>query len=289
MANFQSILSECERTIQYFDSELKALDTEMGVEYEFIVRAVDLCGEALKTLKKFVIEIGFENQKDEIYFFKNLKPHVSSKLHFYLTIYKIQTSLFVGNTEFQLELLRREQDSIKRFLQENITFYQYYRSRLAYLDKKYFIRGKSDLVLVVKNPLVFEDPVFSTSHDYLLSTVIANEMLLTYLEKEIHRISYDCLNKYDKNTREMDFGIGWSDTKVALVELLYALDSLGSINKGNIDIKELAEFFGRVLNVDLGDVYRVFSEIKLRKKDRTKFLDNLKEALIQRMDESDQR
>lgn len=289
MANFHSIVSECERVIQYLDDELKILKTEIGQECDFIAKAVDLCGEALKTLKKFVIEVGFENQKDEIYFFKNLKPRVNSKLHFYLAIYKIQTSLFIGNAEFQIEFLRREQDAIKRFLQENITFYQYYRSRLAYLDKKYFIRGKSDLLLVVKNPLVFEDPVFSTSHDYLLSKVIANEMLLTYLEKEIHRISYDCLNKYDKNKREIDFGIGWSDTKVALVELLYALDSLGSINKGNIDIKELAGFFGSVLNIDLGDVYRVYSEIKLRKKDRTKFLDNLKEALIQRMDESDQR
>jgi len=287
MANFPSKLAECEIVIQYLDEEINVLKAEREGDSDFIEKAVDLCKTTLKTLRNFVMEIGFENQKDEIYFFKNLKPRVSSKLHFYLCVYKIQTSLFVGDTEFQLEFLRKEQEAVKRFLQENIAFYQYYRSRLSYMDKKYFIRGKFDLLLVVKNPLVFEDPVFSTSHDKLLSKIIASEMLSSFLKKEIHSINYEGLNKYDINKRLIDFGIVWTDTKIALVELLYALDSSGSINKGNIDISKLSKYLERVFNIDLGDIYHTFSEMKLRKKERTKFLDNLKNTLLKRMDESD--
>lgn len=289
MANFPSKLSECEIVIQCLDEKINALKAEREEELDFIEKAVDLCKETLKTLRKFVMEIGFENQKEEIYFFKNLKPNVSSKLHFYLCVYKIQTSLFVGDSEFQLEFLRKEQDSIKQFLQENIAFYQYYRSRLSYLDKKYFIRGKFDLLLVIKNPLVFEDPMFSTSHDNLLSKIIASEKLSSFLNKEIHSINYEGLNKYDINKRGIDPGIVWTDTKIALIELLYALDSLGSINKGNIDISKLSKYLERIFNIDLGDIYHTFGEIKLRKKERTKFLDNLKNALIKRMDESDEK
>ena len=64
---------------------------------------------------------------------------------------------------------------------------------------------------------------------------------------------------------------------------------IGAINNGNIDIKRLCRFFERVLNIDLGDIYHAFSEIKMRKKERTKYLDSLRDALIKRMDESDEK
>jgi len=66
MANFHSILSECERAIQYLEDELKTLKIGMRQECDFTTKAIDLCGEAIRTLKKFVVEIGFENQKDEV-------------------------------------------------------------------------------------------------------------------------------------------------------------------------------------------------------------------------------
>jgi hypothetical protein len=87
----------------------------------------------------------------------------------------------------------------------------------------------------------------------------------------------------------MDFDAVWTDPKIALIEVLYAFDSLGSINRGSMDISKLSKYFERVFNVDLGDIYHAFGEMKLRKKERTKYLDSLKNALIKRMDESDEK
>ena len=76
--------------------------------------------------------------------------------------------------------------------------------------------------------------------------------------------------------------------KSALVELLYALQSAGSCNNGDIDLKQLANHFEHLFNIDLGNYYRIFQEMRIRKMNRTTFLDQLKARLIQRMDETDE-
>ena len=68
--------------------------------------------------------------------------------------------------------------------------------------------------------------------------------------------------------------------KIDIIELIYALHNSGSINKGTADIKEIAVIFEQVLNIDLGNYYHIFVELKARKTKRTKFLDFLKESLI---------
>ena len=80
----------------------------------------------------------------------------------------------------------------------------------------------------------------------------------------------------------------WTGAKVSLIELIYSLQTTGVINNGTADIKLLTNFFERTFQVDLGNVYNVFQEMRIRKKNRTSFLDQLKERLIQRMDEADE-
>ena len=72
-----------------------------------------------------------------------------------------------------------------------------------------------------------------------------------------------------------------------MIELIYALHSTDAINNGTADIKDIAYFVERIFRIDLGNYYRAFLEIRMRKNGRTKFLDTLKEELIKRMDETD--
>ena len=44
-----------------------------------------------------------------------------------------------------------------------------------------------------------------------------------------------------------------------------------------------------MFNIDLGDFYHSYLELKARKMNRTKFLDSLRDALIKRMDEQDEK
>ena len=81
----------------------------------------------------------------------------------------------------------------------------------------------------------------------------------------------------------------WTESKTALVELIYALHSTKSINKGRSEINKITQIFENVFDVDLGDVYHTFSEVRNRKIEQTKFLDHLKDSLLSKMKEIDEK
>ena len=60
-----------------------------------------------------------------------------------------------------------------------------------------------------------------------------------------------------------------------------------SFNYGNVTIKELAEFIESAFCVNLGDYYRTFLDLKKKKGNRTKFLNDMIKYLEDRMDQED--
>lgn len=82
--------------------------------------------------------------------------------------------------------------------------------------------------------------------------------------------------------------MSWTISKTALTELIYALYSKSVFNNGNADIKQIAQSFEAFFNIDLGDFYHTYLELKNRKINRTKFIDSLREGLIQKMEEEDE-
>jgi len=61
------------------------------------------------------------------------------------------------------------------------------------------------------------------------------------------------------------------------------------LNKGKVEIKTIAKFFENLFSIELGDVYHTFSEIKNRKIEPTKFIDLLKDSLLSKMKETDEK
>ncbi|MEG2391707.1 MAG: RteC domain-containing protein, partial [Pseudomonas sp.] len=55
---------------------------------------------------------------------------------------------------------------------------------------------------------------------------------------------------------------GWTDPKNAAVELGYAIYAKGSLNNGNVDIKEIMTYLESSFNIDLGDYYRTYLSLK---------------------------
>lgn len=92
----------------------------------------------------------------------------------------------------------------------------------------------------------------------------------------------DSLRKLqDDRTCSQTTSLSWTDSKVALVELIYALHEAGVFNNGKSDIKQIVGCFEEQFSVDLGNYARVFSEIRIRKSGQTNFLDHLRERLSQ--------
>ncbi len=113
----------------------------------------------------------------------------------------------------------------------------------------------------------------------------AFEMLRHYLEKKIK--GYGSRSKKNPQAVLPASVLKWTTSKTDLIELIYALHASGTFNNGKADIKEIAEYFQHIFNVELGQYNRVFYDIRARKINKTKLLDNLKENLIRRIKETD--
>jgi len=81
----------------------------------------------------------------------------------------------------------------------------------------------------------------------------------------------------------------WTESKTALVELIYSLHSSKSINDGKEGIKSIAQLFECMFDIDLGDIYHTFLEVRNRKIEPTKFIDLLKDSLLSKMKEADEK
>ncbi|WP_139856569.1 RteC domain-containing protein [Aequorivita sinensis] len=61
---------------------------------------------------------------------------------------------------------------------------------------------------------------------------------------------------------------------------MYTLHETGRINKGSSHIKDLADLFQQVLNIDPGENYPTYIDIRSQKNNQTKSLDRMKKNLI---------
>lgn len=271
--------TEC---IQKLEEQIQGLTIELDNPILLPQEIVELLVECLSKLKQFVLKRGFINIEEEIHFFKKLKPVILAKLIYYNAIYKIETKKPYGNGKTIKKYIDNELTKLKRYFDNNLEFYRYYRTNSTYLDHKYFVRGKHDIKLSLDTFYFEADHRFSSSHDYKVAKIIANDLIQVYLEDQLHNTAYrDSSMELPK--------LNWTGSKTALIELIYALYSQGVFDNGNADIKVIAKTFERAFNIDLGDFYHTFMELKSRKINRTKFLDSLCDALIRKMDEKEER
>ncbi|MEP2056444.1 MAG: RteC domain-containing protein [Maribacter litoralis] len=277
---FQELLTE-------FKDQLDELENGNG---DILFKAESGIAQVEKYLKKLQVQISknsFPSLKDEIYFFKHIKPQFFSKLIYYGRLFHIESKRPRGSNAAQIKYLKTQIKKLQIFFNDNLEFYNYYRRGAISLDEQYFVRGKRDLRLPLESFHFLIDVRFSTCQDGTVAIIMAYDMLIVYLQGEIDILT---INMDDLNTKPMErpSKLFWTGSKTDLIELIYALHSSNTINSGTVDIKELASHFEHFYNIDLGNYYHTFIEIRSRKTGRTKFLDKLIEMLKQRMEALDE-
>ena len=247
--------------------------------------ALNVIVNSIEKLKEIFEKEKTKSQEYEIDFFKNIKPKFTSKLIYYNAIFKIETKKPHGGERILKKYLNNELDKLKRYFDNNLDFYKYYRTGSNYLDHKYFTRGKFDIKLALDSFYFEVDHTFSTSHDFKVAKIMAHDLIQVYLEDKLLMLE----NKEPKEKSQVNPKVKqtWTGSKVALIELLYALHTEGVFNNGASDLKDIAEYFENIFNIDLGQYHRAFLEIRMRKSDQTKFLNGLKEKLVKRMENTE--
>ena len=267
------------------NEQLNFTDIEIDDPIQRSENAVNIIINAVEKLKIIFEKEKTKSQEQEIDFFKNIKPKFTSKLIYYNAIYKIETKKPHGGERIVKKYINNELEKLKRYFDSNLDFYRYYRTGSNYLDVKYFTRGKFDIKLALDSFYFEADHSFSTSHDFKVAKIMANDLIQVYLEDMLLMIE----NKEPREKSQVNHKLkqNWTGSKVALTELLYTLHTEGVFNNGTSDLKDIAEYFENIFNIDLGQYHRAFLEIRMRKSDQTKFLNSLKETLIKRMEKTD--
>ncbi|WP_297096345.1 RteC domain-containing protein [uncultured Draconibacterium sp.] len=248
--------------------------------------AIGVCRDTLSVVKELVISNSFENELEELYFFKKIKPEFFSKLIYYTEILRIETHRPHSNRKFQIKYLKGEFSKSQEYMKSNYEFCQYYKGGQTHLDEKYFKRNGHGAPSANGNYSHFVNPEFSTSHDEVVAYIIAHEGLERYLDCEIIKLRKNKQPVLAKDLKGKSV-IKWTAPKVALIELIYALHSHNCFNNGNIDVIEIIRFFEQILDIELNKSYRTFIDIKERQNEKTKFLLELQKALRKRLDDLD--
>ncbi|MFY8214286.1 MAG: RteC domain-containing protein [Flavobacterium sp.] len=272
--------------LNQLNEQLNFVDLEIDNQIKKCEQAITLILKSINELKKTTTKTNFKTQSEEVQFFKEIKPQFTSKLIYFNRVYKIEMKKPNGGNRILKKYYNNELLKLKAFFDNELEFYQYYRSGSTYLDYKYFLRGKFDIKLALDSYYFETDSSFATSHDFKVATILANDLIQLYIENQL--LMLDNQENTEKSQRKPNVKMTWTGSKVALVELMYALHTEGVFNNGAADLKEIAEYFEHIFEIDLGQYRRVFLEIRARKNDRTKFLTTLNESIQKRMENSDE-
>ncbi len=277
------------RILKELDVNLEKLESKTEDTLHKAEVGIKITKEVLEQLRDLVVNQHFKKESVEIFFFKNIKPQVYSKLIYYVKLFNIESKRPRSSNKSQTKYLNNHIDKLQIYFNDNLEFYHYYRRGATTLDEQYFIRGKADIRLYPDTFHFFTDKQFSTSHDATVATILAYDMLIIHLKTEIDKLeNNNSMEITNSPNSTLSSKLFWTGSKTDLIELIYALDSSGAINSGTADIKEVAAICEQIFNIDLGNYYHTFIEIRSRKSNITKFIDKLKECLQKRIEELDE-
>lgn len=268
--------------VQQKEHELKKITKNEKLKLQ-----INQSKEILYDLRVNIRSRKFEDNHEEIHFFKSVKPSIYADFIFYNNQLKYQVSKPNTTNSILKSYLKNELKKLEAKKRKNLEFYRYYKHKSTFSDHIYFLRENKQLELFSTDISVHLDSEFYTSHDTLAAEVIAYDLLTNFYKKEINTLKNISSGIFDDNNKALKTSLQWTASKTDLVELIYALKVSGAINTGNINTKELITQISKVFNIEIPNSYKTYSEIKNRSQERTKFLNKLTANLQEKLDYDD--
>lgn len=280
METYYKLLSDLEHNLMAIENKVKNIHCLSG-------QCVSLCEETLKRLKVIVLKNGFTSDEQEIEFYKHIKPKILSYLIFYVKRLDITSKCPIEGEKEGIKYLKKHISLLQNYFNNNLEFYNYFKSNAEHLDEHYFLRANKTVRLNIEAYHFFTDEDFSTSHDSTVATIMAYTKLIDYLKSVIAKINTTNKMETTINPFEKQSKLHWTGTPTELVEMCYSLYACGRINNGNGDIIDIIRGFSELLNIEVKNPYDTFSEIRGRKTSKTKFTDIQRTSLQKYIDDHD--
>lgn len=241
--------------------------------------------QSLHVLYGHILENPFRDKKEEISFFKEVKPRFYALYLFEQDLYYIAASLPRSDDESLKAYYRDELRFLQRTLKQHAFLYQYYKLGADELDDLYFLRGLENQSVLIPEVGEF-DRSFATNGDYLFSRFRACEMMQDHLVNSLSNIGKQQERAAFIRPGRNSNPLKWTGEQINAVELGYAIWFSGQLNGGDVALADIMYWLAESLDVDLSRHTRRFEEIKSRKLlSPTRFLDQMRDAMRKHMDD----
>ncbi len=239
---------------------LKALNRNPDSEKIFPCRCLELIHEAIKQLKEKLKTYKFKSEQEEIQFFKTSMPGILSLLIYNKEKIDLESFQEMTIPKLKFGYVNKTYSRTEKYIDDNIEFYKYYHARKSDLDSYYFLRKNQlsqenlDLLSSVM------DPSFGTIYSLKVATFLAYEKL----GEDLHNaISAEEIVMPDSKSIKTD--LRWTDPKIGIIELIYALKEKGAFNNGKADLNQIKnaskKYFQSASEISIG-IFRIFSRAK---------------------------
>lgn len=271
-----------EKLLRQFELKIKKVVSDSITPISRLTTALHLIQETSKNLKELVETNSFENQLEEINFFKKIKPVFYASKIFEIDFYQFTIKTPMGDNSEIMIYYKEELHEIQRFFKLNIFHYKYYLLGLSDLDNLYFLRNA-----LIPAGLIHEmpeqDSSFSSSHDYLFAKFLAYERLQMHILNQIkvlNNIQLPAVSVTESSA------LKWTGEAINLVEVAYGIWLTGQLNNGNATITDIITWFEEKFQIKIGRAYRRWTEISGRKRiSSTKYIDAIRDSINKRIDE----
>jgi len=266
---FLSKFSDLENSLAELKKKYLSVTEEAYLASSIIV-------EYLESIDSDLTNYEFQSKKNEIEFFKNILPKVYQHYFYYKTILSIENerNLHYFSHELEIEYYINCSLRLTKINEDEKELIKYIRSNMVHLDKKFFLRKNAKWRTVNLNTTVHNTNTFN-SVSFIIGKNNALEFILKYIDDKIQQLKNPTENLHQKPKSKLK----WTAAKVLLMELIYGLYLLNVINNGEIELPELVQHFEDFLDIDLKHHRSIIQDIRERKINKSKFIDQLKNAL----------
>ncbi len=146
------------------------------------------CIDNWNILKEKIISRGFESDANEILFFKSTKPRFTGEIEYYIQRYHALQFLPEKEKQLQINFWHGELSRLDKFFAAWQEFFTYHKSGKTDRDELYFLRRNNDGSNINHAAVYDLDQRAASSHDWLLSCMIAYEKYKCHIDKELQRI-----------------------------------------------------------------------------------------------------
>lgn len=224
-------------------------------------------------------EYKFENEADEIRFFKEQLPEVYAQHYIYLKLYQMESKKPVITEKLEKYFLKHR-DQMDEFLEEHQGFYRYYMEESTFMDKQYFTRhGEHYNCMEFFMPIMDFDCL--TPYCIKVSMILAFEFVKNYIDGILLKLKEnagltDMPLIEQRNLRQKK--VVWTGKLVDLVELTLHFHANGLLNDGKISLTQTFSIMEDYFHVPMPNGLRTIQDVYNRQKEKFMLLEKMREG-----------